>query len=34
MSNIRTQALLQELNIEYRATRACLEKIPEGLFEY
>jgi uncharacterized damage-inducible protein DinB len=34
MSNIRTQSFLQELNAEYRATRACLEKIPEGLFEY
>ena len=34
MSNIRTQSLLHELNGEYRATRACLEKIPENLFEY
>jgi uncharacterized damage-inducible protein DinB len=34
MSNIRTQSFLQELNAEYRATRACLEKIPEGFFEY
>jgi len=34
MSNIRTESFLQELNAEYRATRACLEKIPEELFEY
>jgi uncharacterized damage-inducible protein DinB len=34
MSNIRTQSFLQELNGEYRATRACLEKIPEALFEF
>ncbi len=34
MSNTITQSLLKELNAEYRATRACLEKIPETLFEY
>src|SRR5262245_25426356 len=34
MSTIRTEALLQELNTEYRATRACLERISETFFEY
>ena len=34
MENIRAQSFLQELNLEYKATRACLEKIPETLFEY
>jgi len=34
MSNIRTESLLNELNTEYRATHACLERIPETLFEY
>jgi uncharacterized damage-inducible protein DinB len=34
MSNTITQAYLNELNSEYKATRACLEKIPETLFEY
>ncbi len=34
MSNTRSQAYLHELNSEYKATRACLEKIPETLFEY
>src|SRR5688572_32568152 len=34
MANIRTQSFLQELNMEYKATRACLEKIPETLFEF
>ena len=34
MSTIRTVSLLHELNAEYRATRACLERIPETLFEY
>ena len=34
MSTTRAQAYLQELNAEYRATKACLEKIPESLFEY
>src|SRR3982750_420490 len=34
MNNIITQSLLKELNAEYRATRACLERIPETLFEY
>jgi uncharacterized damage-inducible protein DinB len=34
MSNVRTQLFLQELNSEYRATRACLEKIPETSFDY
>ena len=34
MSTTRAQLYLQELNSEYRATRACLEKIPETIFEY
>ena len=34
MNNTRAQSYLQELNNEYRATRACLEKIPESLYEY
>ena len=34
MSTTRAQLYLQELNAEYRATRACLEKIPETIFEY
>lgn len=34
MSTVRTEAFLHELNAEYRATRACLERIPETLFEY
>ncbi len=34
MSTIKTESLLHELNVEYRATKACLERIPESLFEY
>ena len=34
MSDGRTQAFIMELNAEYPATRACLERIPESLFEY
>jgi uncharacterized damage-inducible protein DinB len=34
MSTVITISLLHELNTEYRATRACLERIPETLFEY
>lgn len=34
MSNTIAQSYLHELNSEYRATRACLEKIPESLFAY
>ena len=34
MSNTITQSFLKELNAEYGATRACLERIPETLFEY
>ena len=34
MGTIRAQAYLAELNAEYKATRACLEKIPEALFDY
>lgn len=34
MSNTKTKDFLQELNLEYPATKACLERIPESLFEY
>ena len=34
MSNTRAQIFLQELNLEYKATRTCLERIPESLFEF
>ena len=34
MTDTITKSYLQELNAEYWATRACLEKIPEVLFEY
>lgn len=34
MSNQKSQDFLHELNAEYKATRACLEKIPESLFDY
>ena len=34
MSKPKTKDLLHELNMEYSATKACLERIPESLFEY
>ena len=34
MATVLTESLLHELNTEYRATRACIERIPETLFEY
>jgi len=34
MSNVKSESFLQELNSEYNATRLCLERIPESLFEY
>lgn len=34
MSTIKTESFLHELNNEYKATRACLERIPESLFEF
>lgn len=34
MSTIRVQAYLKELNDEVRASRKCLESIPEKLYEY
>jgi len=34
MSNVRTLAYLKEIDSEYRATRSCLERIPETLFDY
>ena len=34
MSDSQASRLLQELNAEYRATLACLQRIPETLFEF
>lgn len=34
MATAKTEAFLHELNAEYKATRACLERIPESLFGY
>jgi uncharacterized damage-inducible protein DinB len=34
MSNVKTQLLLRELNAEYKATRACLERIPESTYDF
>lgn len=34
MSNTMAQGYLQELNLEYKATRGCLERVPESLFDY
>jgi uncharacterized damage-inducible protein DinB len=34
MSTIRSESFLHELNAEYRATKTCLERIPEKLFDY
>ncbi len=34
MSTTKTKDFLQELNNEYPATKACLERIPETLFDY
>jgi|SRR6185436_4598935 len=34
MSNILAQEILKQLEAEAPATRACLEKIPENLFNY
>lgn len=34
MSNVKSQSFVDELNAEYKATRACLERIPESLFDY
>ncbi len=34
MTTSRTQLFLQELDAEYRATRACLERIPETTFDF
>jgi len=34
MSDTKTTDFLQELNLEYRAIKSCLERIPESLFEY
>lgn len=34
MANVKAESFLHELNAEYKSTRACLERIPESLFEY
>lgn len=34
MNNIKAQSFLHELNLEYKATLACLKQIPESLFGY
>ncbi len=34
MNQTKSENFLRELNMEYPATRACLEKIPESFFEY
>jgi len=34
MSTTISKAYLKELNTEYKATRACLERVPESLYEY
>jgi len=34
MNNTISQSYLHELNAEYKATRVCLERIPESLFEF
>lgn len=34
MDNTKTKDFLHELNLEYPSTKACLEKIPESLFDY
>ncbi|HYC29613.1 MAG TPA: DinB family protein [Chitinophagaceae bacterium] len=34
MNTDKSQSFLHELNSEYKATRACLERIPEKLFNY
>ena len=34
MNQAKTKDFLHELNLEYPATKACLEKITESLFEY
>jgi uncharacterized damage-inducible protein DinB len=34
MSDLITQAYLKELNAEYKSTLACLERVPENLYEF
>lgn len=34
MNNRKAESFFHELNLEYKATRTCLERIPESLFEY
>lgn len=34
MANSRSEYYLQELNLEYKSTRACLERIPESIYDF
>ena len=34
MNNTKSKGFLYELNLEYPATKACLEKMAESLFDY
>ena len=34
MSTVRIESFLHELKVEYKATHACLARIPETLFDY
>lgn len=34
MNNAKAKDFLHELNLEYPATKTCLERIPESLFDY
>lgn len=34
MSNIISKSFLAELNAEYKATKACLERVPGSLYEF
>lgn len=34
MSSVKSQQLLHELDAEYKATRTCLERVPESLYEF
>jgi uncharacterized damage-inducible protein DinB len=34
MTSVKTKGYLDEFNLEYPATKACLERIPESLFDY
>lgn len=34
MGTAKSESFLHELNAEYKATRLCLERVPESLYEY